>query len=227
MKENKYYSFLIKQNIIGFCDQPIKLKSGKESSLYANFRNINKTNQSLEILKHFVIDFISKNNIELSDGVLGVPEGATILGYEIQKKLIDDNLVLDSVFQYRIIPKTHGAVENRFWVNGNKPRKIILIEDVVTTGGSTLSFIKKLKEMDIETTSVITLLDREQLDISGKTAKDLFKEMKIKLYTLSTASDILPIILKTTKNENYKQKIKNEYETEYQKFNKQSPLDCL
>ena len=67
----------------------IELKSGKKSFWYANFRKTIQSYQKLAKLTCILADFI-EHNLKLSglDAVIGVPEGSSILGYELQKELV-------------------------------------------------------------------------------------------------------------------------------------------
>ena len=100
---------------------------------------IRKTNrivyQKLTKLTNILADFI-EHNLKLRglDAVIGVPEGSSILGYELQKELVRRKIFKDKIFQIRLNPKKHGDINNRYWVNGNKPKKVLLLEDVLTTG---------------------------------------------------------------------------------------------
>jgi orotate phosphoribosyltransferase len=54
-------------------------------------------------------------------------------------------------------PKDYGTSKI---IEGPKLTKVILLEDVITTGKTTLNAIEKLKENGIETQGVIAVIDR-------------------------------------------------------------------
>ena len=89
LSKKTYLNFLIQQEVVGLCDPPIELKSGKKSFWYANFRKTIQSYQKLAKLTCILADFI-EHNLKLSglDAVIGVPEGSSILGYELQKELV-------------------------------------------------------------------------------------------------------------------------------------------
>ena len=72
-----YLNFLIQQEVVGLCDPPIELKSGKKSFWYANFRKTIQSYQKLAKLTNILADFI-EHNLKLRglDAVIGVPEGS-------------------------------------------------------------------------------------------------------------------------------------------------------
>ena len=85
---------------------------------------------------------------------------------------------------YEVITKTHGDPVNRFWVNGNMPKKVILLEDVTTTAGSVLKLAKKLKdEMNIEIVGIISLFNRLELDFEGRSVIGKMKDLGIKFHS--------------------------------------------
>ena len=68
----------------------------------------------------------------------------------------------------------------------NKNEKIVLIEDVVTSGSSVLELIEKLKEENIEVHQIIVIIDRsknnmENVKSQGHNIISLFKEEDFKI----------------------------------------------
>ena len=49
-KKDDFYNFILKQRIIGFFQEPIKLKSGRYSSWYVNWRTVAEDVQSIDTL---------------------------------------------------------------------------------------------------------------------------------------------------------------------------------
>jgi orotate phosphoribosyltransferase len=64
-------------------------------------------------------------------------------------------------FLVRKDSKTHGT---RRLIENDIPKgsRVIVFEDVVTTGGSTLAAIKKIEEAGLEVAAVVAMVDREQ-----------------------------------------------------------------
>lgn len=65
------------------------------------------------------------------------------------------------VFSVRKSPKDHGTsklIEGDFQAGA----KVIVVDDVITTGGSTLKAVKAVKEAGGEVLAVLTLVDREE-----------------------------------------------------------------
>jgi orotate phosphoribosyltransferase len=80
--------------------------------------------------------------------------------------------------------KDHGTsklIEGTFRVGD----RVILLEDVVTSGGSTLGSIKTLRDAGLEVKAVIAVLDREE----GGRAK--IEETGAPFYALTTLKELL------------------------------------
>jgi len=66
-----------------------------------------------------------------------------------------------NAFSVRKQPKDHGT---RKWVEGcvAAGTKVVVIDDVVTTGGSTVKAIRRCREEGLEIVGVVVLVDREE-----------------------------------------------------------------
>ncbi len=88
-------------------------------------------------------------------------------------------------FIVRKQPKAHGTLA---WVEGAKsfPKgaSLLLLEDVITTGGSSLTAVEKLEESGFKVESLITVVDREE---GGKAA---IEKNGIRFFSLCTLSEI-------------------------------------
>ena len=81
--------------------------------------------------------------------------------------------------------KGHGT---NAWVEGPLPvvrSEITVLEDVVTTGGSSLKAVEKLRDMGYNVNRIISIVDREE------GGRELMKESGIELFPLVTIRDFL------------------------------------
>jgi orotate phosphoribosyltransferase len=78
-------------------------------------------------------------------------------------------------------PKGHGTNQ---WVEGKKglpqPAQVVVVEDVVTTGGSTLKAIERCRSEGLHVLGVVALVDREEggreaVESAGVPLRSLFK----------------------------------------------------
>jgi len=196
--QEDFNRFVVENNIYGFFDDPITLKSGRQSYFYANFRDVVEDVWMTDKLADFVIVFARENGIE-ANTFYGVPEGATKLGIIVQYKWAQKS---DFFYQGshalamgRAKPKDHGNPKDKSFV-GMPKGKVVIIEDVTTTGGSLLKTVDNLQEAGVEISAVISLTNRMEKRDDGMSVKDVIKEKGIEFYQMSSALEILPIMYK-------------------------------
>ncbi|RAP27976.1 hypothetical protein DID78_05595 [Candidatus Marinamargulisbacteria bacterium SCGC AG-343-D04] len=188
--KNAFEKFTIENQVIGIQDSPITLKSGKKSYFYVNWRNITSDVFLLDQCSNFIIDFCKENNV-IPDCFYGVPEGASKLGIITQYKwAFQDNCKKNS----HILPmgrskeKLHGAPQDRYFI-GQPQGKVILLEDVTTTGQSMLDTLDKLLELKTNVIACIALTNRESMD--DDSVKEKVEKRNINYLSLSTAKPLL------------------------------------
>lgn len=64
-------------------------------------------------------------------------------------------------FVIRKTPKSYGTMQ---WIEGNvrKGDRVAIVDDVITTGKSTIEAINRAKEAGLEIVKVIALIDRQE-----------------------------------------------------------------
>ncbi|MHA1725623.1 MAG: orotate phosphoribosyltransferase [Promethearchaeota archaeon] len=213
--EEEFIKFIFDNNVLGFFETPLTLKSGRLSYWYINWRNISEDVFLLDKLTDFILDYVEAFHIN-PDTFYGVPEGATKLGIITQykwakryKKLSKGDFVLS---MGRVKPKEHGDPKDKYFLG--KPRgKVVILEDTITTGKSLLSTIKNMKNMNINIHAIICLSNRNELRADGKNIVDIIKDLNIKFHAMSNAIDILPRAIKKFQvKESIIQEIKNYFE---------------
>jgi len=191
---DKFENFIIKNKVIGFFNKPIKLKSGRLSYWYVNWRNITADVYLLDKLTDYLLIFVDYLNLKPSC-FYGVPEGASKLGIITQFKWARKQKSYDSgVFVLsmgRGKQKEHGDPKDRFFLgipNGN----VVIVEDFTTTGESLINSIKKLKDLNIDILAAIGLTNRNELRDDGKSVEEIILGEGIQYYAMSNAIDLLP-----------------------------------
>ncbi|MEA3466530.1 MAG: orotate phosphoribosyltransferase [Thermodesulfobacteriota bacterium] len=88
-------------------------------------------------------------------------------------------------FIIRKEPKGHGTGQ---WLEGRKNvklgSKVVIVEDVVTTGGSSIKAIERAQAEGLEVLGVITLVDREE---GGREA---FEAINVPFYAIFTKTQV-------------------------------------
>lgn len=213
--QEEFNEFVVKNNVIGFFENPIKLKSGRISNWYVNWR-INDV-FLIEKLSDFVIKFTQDLGLN-PDCFFGVPEGATKLGIITQHKWAKQspNYGQESHIlpMGRGKPKEHGDIKDRYFV-GEPKGKIILLEDVTTTGGSLLTTIDSLQQAGFSIMAAFGLTNRMEIREDGKSVKQVIEAKGVPYYSLSNAIQLLP---KAYKKLNPGEEIGRAIESEFEKY---------
>jgi len=155
------------------------LASGQKSNYYINGKLLSLSSDGLALMAEYFLDLIKDENI---DAVGGMTIGADPIVGAILTLADQKGIKLDG-FLVRKEPKGHGT---RSQVEGpvKDGAKVIIIEDVTTTGGSSLKAIEALKPLGCEIVKVITLVDRQQ------GAVDNFKKWGYRFSSIFTKEEL-------------------------------------
>ena len=139
-------------------DKPFILKSGRESLVYVDVRITALSHEGIWVLAPFIYEqMIRYYNVGLVAGVAigGCPLATGVSMYSATR---DQNM---NALYVRPEAKDHGTgklVEGAFKAGD----EVILVEDVVTSGGSSVKAIKALQEAGLKVLAVVAVLDREE-----------------------------------------------------------------
>ena len=192
--QQSFDEFVVHNKVYGFFDKPITLKSGRLSHFYANWRTIVGDVRLTEILVDYVLSFVKDRSIEV-DTFYGVPEGATKLGvltqYTFARQQAGYDIGSHALSMGRAKPKEHGAPRDRLFVGA--PRgKVVVIEDVTTTGGSSMAVLEFLRDAGVTVSALISLTNRMEKRDDGMAVKEAVEQTGVPFYNMSSALDILP-----------------------------------
>ncbi|BAT71141.1 orotate phosphoribosyltransferase [Thermosulfidibacter takaii ABI70S6] len=149
---------LLREKSFMYSDKPIfKLASGKLSNYYINCKPTTMDPEGLYLVGNLLYEVVKDWNITAAGGLtMGADPLAYALAYTsyFKKDLI-------KAFVIRKEPKDHGT---RKLIEGpvEPGERVAILEDVITTGGSTLKAIKAAKDFGLEIAGVIALVDREE-----------------------------------------------------------------
>ncbi|MEM3422644.1 MAG: hypothetical protein QXF35_04250 [Candidatus Bilamarchaeaceae archaeon] len=199
--KEEFLKFIVENRVVGFFEQPIKLKSGRLSHWYVNWRTITEDVFLSDKLTDFIIDFVESKKIHV-DTYFGVPEGATKIGilcqYKHAKKQTGFAKGSHALAMGRGKVKEHGEPKDRYFL-GIPKGKTVVIEDVTTTGGSLIETVGKLKEANVDIACAIGLTNRMEKRDDGKSVEEALREIGINYYAMSEATELLPRIAKSLK----------------------------
>ena len=156
------------------------LASGRESEHYVNCKPVSLSGSGLALISSGMLDHVDAEAIAVAGLTLGADP--LVSGVAMAAALVGRSLDAPIV---RKQAKGHGTGA---WLEGPLPQKgalITVLEDVVTTGGSSLKAVHQLREAGFVVNRVITLVDREEGGAAAMAAADL--EL-VSLFRLSEVS---------------------------------------
>lgn len=141
-----------------YSDDPVfKLVSGRSSRFYVNCKPTTLSARGMYLVGHLMYEAIASNDVA---GVGGLTFGAdpiavsTAFASALQARAVN-------AFSIRKQQKDHGIVK---WIEGDmRPGdRVAIIDDVATTGGSTIKAIQRAREEGLEVVKAVILVDRQE-----------------------------------------------------------------
>ncbi len=139
-------------------NEPIfKLVSGRMSRFYVNCKPTTLSPRGMFLAGHLVFDAIKDANVTAVGGLTFGADPiaiATAFASELKGQPI-------KAFSIRKTQKDHGIVR---WVEGDVTRgeRVAIIDDVATTGGSTIRAIERARSEGLEVAKAVILVDRQE-----------------------------------------------------------------
>ena len=133
------------------------LASGRTSSHYVNCKPVSLSGLGLALLSAQMLDLVEPGAV----AVAGLTLGADPLVSGVAQAAALAGQALDALI-VRKEAKGHGTGA---WLEGPLPEpgsRITVLEDVVTTGGSSLKAVKQLREAGYMVERVVTIVDRQE-----------------------------------------------------------------
>lgn len=183
-------------------ENPFTWASGIKSPIYCDNRHTLSFPEVRNFIKKMFSDFI-KQNYPDANIIAGVATGAIAHGV-----LVADYLGLPFVY-VRPKAKEHGRQN---LIEGKLPEnaKIVVIEDLISTGGSSLSAVEALKETNAEVLGLIAIFSYG-FDI----ATEKFNEANCKFDTLTNYSSLIKVAKEKKYIENKHIEILNDWREQF------------
>ena len=165
-------------------DNPFTWASGWNSPIYTDNRMTLSYPETRSFIKTELVRTILENFTDV-DAVAGVATGAIAQG-----ALVADQLNLPYVY-VRSTPKDHG-LENLIEGNLKPGQRVVVIEDLILTGSSSLKAVEAIRNAGCEVVGMVALFT-----YGFPVAEDNFRKAGVKLITLSNYNAMLEAALET------------------------------
>ena len=165
-------------------DNPFTWASGWNSPIYTD----NRVTLSYPEVRTFIkveLCRLIQENFPQATAVAGVATGAIAQG-----ALVADTLGLPYVY-VRSTPKDHG-LENLIEGKLDLGQKVVVVEDLISTGGSSLKAVQAIRQAGCEVVGMVAMFS-----YGFPVAQQAFKDAGVELITLSNYNAMLEAALAT------------------------------
>jgi orotate phosphoribosyltransferase len=134
-----------------------RLASGRMSNYYFNCKTVTLHPEGMYLIGNIIFGMINGAGIA---GIGGLTLGADPIADAAAYTSYLKNRPIEA-FVVRKTAKAHGTMQ---WIEGNVTAgdKVAIVDDVITTGKSTIEAITKAKDGGLDIVKVIALVDRQE-----------------------------------------------------------------
>jgi len=155
------------------------LSSGKTSDHYVNCKPVTLTGRGLTLASMMLLEHVNTRVVAgLTLGADPLVSGVAVCS-ALDMRLVDALIV-------RKEAKGHGT---QAWIEGPEipeGTKITVLEDVITTGGSAIKAVKKLRDAGYKVDRIVAVVDRQE----NNEADIVMKEEGLELISLFTLKEL-------------------------------------
>ena len=173
--------FLFKNEIIKFGD--FTLASGKKSPYYVDLRLVASFPQEFRKMVKYLENMIVDNiGLDKFDSFVSVPTGGLVIASALSLETVKPLIYVRSK------PKDYGtskSIEGKIFDG----MKVVMIDDVATTGGSVINAIQSLRDSKIIVNEVFVIVNR----LEG--ANEALEELNIKTHSILDIFQITEILV--------------------------------
>ena len=170
---------LLKEN--AYRKGEFKLSSGKTSEHYVNCKPVTLNGRGLTLASIMLLEHVEKDSVAVGGLTLGadpIVSGVAVVA-GLDRRLLDGLII-------RKEAKGHGTGA---WIEGPElpeGSKITVLEDVITTGGSAIKAVKRLRDAGYKVERVVSIVDRQE----NEEATTAMKLAGLELYSIFTIGDL-------------------------------------
>ncbi len=168
---------------LSYEEREVTLASGRKSNFYFDGKQTTLHSRGGLLVGQAFWDEVKKFDGPI-DGVGGLTLGADPIATATSiAAQLDGSHV--HAFIIRKEPKGHGTGQ---WLEGRKNlppgSRVVIVEDVTTTGGSSMKAVDRAKEEGLEVVGIVTLVDREEgareaIEGAGQVLRTVFTKSEV------------------------------------------------
>ena len=170
---------LLKEN--AYKKGEFKLSSGKTSEHYVNCKPVILTGRGLTLASIMLLECVEEGSVAVGGLTLGADP--LVSGVAVVSGL--DRKTMDALI-VRKEAKGHGT---QAWIEGPtlpEGSKVTVLEDVITTGGSSIKAVKRLRDAGYIVNRIVSIIDRQE---NGE-ADTAMKLAGLELYSLFSLDEL-------------------------------------
>jgi len=176
----EFVTFLHQKEIIKFGE--FTLASGKSSSYYVDLRLVPSYPHEFRMMIKYLENQITEDiGLENFESIVSVPTGGLVIGSALAIEIVKPLIYVRSK------PKDYGtskSVEGKI----HDGMKVVMIDDVATTGGSVVNAIKSLTEVNVPVKDAYVIVDR----MEG--ADEALAELGVKMHSILNILQIAEVL---------------------------------
>ena len=159
-----------------------KLSSGNKSEHYVNCKPVTLSGKGLALVSPLLYEWVEEDSVAVAGLTLGADPlvtGVALIAWMCEERVLDSLII-------RKEPKGHGTGA---WIEGPvlpEGSKIVVLEDVITTGGSSIKAATRLRDAGYEVNQIVTIVDRQV----NNEANDFMESVDLELISLYKLQDI-------------------------------------
>ncbi len=149
---------LVLEKAFKYSEEPVfKLVSGRMSNYYFNCKAVTLHPEGMHLIGNIIFEMIKDSDAK---GIGGLTLGADPIAGAVAYTSFLKGRPFEA-FVVRKSAKSHGTMQ---WIEGNIKGgdRVVIVDDVITTGKSTIEAINKAKEVGLDIIKVIALVDRQE-----------------------------------------------------------------
>ena len=206
--KGRFVQFLMDSGVLLFGD--FELNSGRKSPYFFNLGNIN-SGASLRVLGEAYAQTILENGMR-ADVLFGPAYKGIPIAVSTSMALGVMGSDLSFAFN-RKEAKNHGEGGNI--VGADIRRKVLILDDVLTSGKALKESVGILKANGAEVVGALVALDRDEIDENKQTARQLLEETEgINIISICSIKDVVTYLEKDPERRRFAEKIRD-YQSVY------------